>query len=270
MDDHSTRTATRPVPIGELLAAWLAVQRGDFRHRRQPACQQTTVDSARAPWQLAPGEAPVLVIGCAGSVGASTVAVLLATAAQSGRVVECAPSSCSGLAGASTAELGQAAGGWVQGRRGEALIQRRPDRPSEPEAVPPPPAGTAGGVTVVDAWWELSQLLPAASWIADLALTCPRVVLVARASIPGVRRLEDDVALLGAERCWAVLTGAPPRQLPRPVEHSLGPLTRQLRDAERLYFLPNDPRLATSGITTEPLPRSFDRTARNLLEGLLP
>jgi len=42
-----------------------------------------------------------------------------------------------------------------------------------------------------------------------------------------------------------------------------------IRAAGRLFALPSNPALAMSGITTESLPRVFEATARQLLEGLL-
>ncbi|MGC3995465.1 MAG: hypothetical protein QM779_15340 [Propionicimonas sp.] len=260
------RTPARPVPIGELLDAWLAVQRGQFRH-------STATPPVPAPatvaWQPAPGEVPVLVVGCGGSVGASTVALLLAGAIDRARVVDCAPASHSGLAGASTAELGEAANGWLAGRRDTTLIQRRHDQPPTPQGLPAPLPGDPGWLTVVDSWWEPRQLLTQAGWLADLARTCPRVVLVTRASIPGMARLEAVLATFGPERCWAVVVASPHR-LPSPVERSLGSRTVQLRASGRLFSLPPNPVLAMSGITTEPLPRAFAATAHQLLEGLLP
>ncbi|MGC3994756.1 MAG: hypothetical protein QM779_11690 [Propionicimonas sp.] len=271
MDDPTTtiRTATRPVPIGELLDAWLAVQAGDFSAGHAPS-PRTATPGELPPWLPCPGEAPVLVVGCAGTVGASTIALLLAGAATRTRVVDCAPISCSGLAGASTAELGEAGNGWTQGRRDQVLIQRRLDHPAAPDVVPRPPDGNPGDVTVIDGWWPLRDLLTAAGWLGDLARSCPRLVLVAHGSVPGTRQLEADLRAAGPERCWAVMTGVSSRQLPTLVEHSLGPLTLGLRAAGRVQLLRHDSRLAMSGITTNPLPRLFDRTARSLLEGLLP
>ncbi len=266
MSHTTTRIATRPVPIGELLDAWVAVQRGDFRHH--PAPEATGSAGTGRVWRRAPGEVPVLVAGCAGQVGASTVALLLAGAAMSGRVVDCAPASCSGLAGASTAELGEAGDGWLAGRRDTVRIERRRDQCCDPALLPSPLPGEPGRVTVVDAWWEPRQLLDATGWLADLARTCPRVVLVARATVPGVARLEAAVNLFGPERCWAVVAG--PRRWPQPVERSLGARTRQLQTGGRLFALPSNPALALSGITTEPLPRTFEARARQLVEGLLP
>lgn len=269
MSVSTGRTASRPVPVGELVAAWWAVQRGEFRSGSLPRPQQSAIGRARTTWHPAPGEVPVLVVGCAGSVGASTVALLLGSAASRSRVVECAPAACSGLAGASTAELGEGADGWVEGTRSELRIQRRGDQVAAPDLIPSPLPGITGGVSVVDGWWDLRQVLAGHGWICELARSCSRVVLVARASVPGMRQLESHIALLGADRCWAVATGSTLQRLPRAVHHSMGPLTRQLHQAGRLYCLPYNRELALSGITTEPLPKAYSQVAARLLEGLL-
>lgn len=263
-----TPTATRPVPIGELLDAWLALQRGDFR---RGAPRLGSGDTTGSSWSPAPGEVPILVIGCGGGAGASTLALLLAEASTKGRVVECTPTAGSGLAGASTAELGATGHGWTQGRRGDALIQRRRDDPTgpAPAAVPVPMPGSPGGTTAVDAGSNLRSLLTGKGWLTDFTRTCPRVVLVARCTVPGVSRLEANLTSLETDRCWAVLTHAP-QQLPRPVDHALGTRTRELRRLGRLHLLPREARLELAGITTEPLPRTFYRATRTLLKGLLP
>lgn len=263
----------RPVPVGELLDAWQALMRGDYRRSAsRPAAPASGVAaSATTRWQPAAGETAVLVVGCGGSSGASTVALLLAQAAVRARVVECAPGPCSGLAGASQAELGVVTGGWVQGSRGDVLIQRRSDPLVVAAAVPaPPPATGEAGVTVVDCWWEFGQALASPGWLGDLARSCPRVVLVARGSVPGLRRLETCLAMAGADRCRVVVTGVSERRWPRDVEASMGSLARQLRASGRLSCLPDHPGLSLSGITPAPLPKSFDQTASLLLRGLLP
>ena len=255
-----------PVPLGEVLGAVLALKRRDFRRGSGPA---TTSSTPPLVWRTEPGEVPVVVLGCGGSTGATTVALLLAEAAGRSRVVECAPGGRTGLAGASTAELGATADGWVEGSRGEVRIQRRREHVPSPDTMPLPVAGRPGGVTIVDAWWDLRQVLAGGGWLADLVRGCPRVVLVARATVPGMRHLESDLALMEAERCWAVATGLAARW-PRAVEHSLGVRTSGLRQAGRLIGLPEARSLSLSGITTEPLPRSLHRSVSLLHRELLP
>jgi hypothetical protein len=265
----ATVTTSRPVPVGELVSAWWAVQRGEFRQSavRRPA-RATATPVQR--WQVAPGEAAILVVGCGGAAGASTVALLLATVAVHSRVVDCAPKACSGLAGAGTAELGEAGEGWIDASRGEVRIQRRCDDPDAPELLPAPLPGQPGMVTVLDCWWELRQVLASPGWLGDVARDGARLVLVGRATVPGMRKLENSLALVGQVRCWAAVTGASARRLPGPVGHSMGPLTRHLVQDDRLVLLPDNAVLAVSGITTDPLPRSYTPVASRLLGGLLP
>lgn len=262
-----TNVASRPVHIGELAAAWLAVQRGDFR---SPGLRRAVTDdtAATGSWQPAQGELPIVVAGCAGSAGASTVALLLASAAA-GRVVECAPKGSSGLAGAATAELGETGDGWIEGRRDATLVQHRGDNPDRPDAIPVPLTGQPSGVSVIDCWWPFPQLLAGSGWLADLVRRCPRIVLVTKMSIPAMQRLETHLGLAGVDRCWAVAAGAPSRRWPKPVEHAMGPSTRTLSNEGRLVTLPHDPALAVTGVTTEPLPRSLEPPVARLLKGLL-
>lgn len=253
-----TQTATAPVPIGELLEAWLALQRGAFR---QPVPRGDA-------WVPVEGEVPVVAIGCLGSAGTSTVALALASAAEESRVIECAPGACSGLAGAATAELGTVADGWVAGRRDDLGILRRADQVPAPDEVPLPPVGVAG-VTVVDCWWEVRQSLHAVGWLGDLLRTCARVVLVTPASIPGFRRVEICLGMLGPPRCWVAVTGAPSRRHGGSLDRWVGPLTEQVREDGRLVRFPFVPQLAVSGITSEPLPKPLHDAAADLLKGLL-
>ena len=103
---HARRVA---VSVDELKAAWIAVQAGRFRtgtgattDLHQPA--SPPVDNR---WEPGQGEQVLPVIGCAGSCGATTISLALAgAAAMPARVVECSSVTASGLAAASTAELG--------------------------------------------------------------------------------------------------------------------------------------------------------------------
>ena len=109
-----TAQTTRPVAVEELLRAWHAVQDGAFRHpaRPQDVAPATPIATVAMPkpaerWTPTSGELVVPVVGAAGSCGATTVALALATVVEGrARVVECASASLSGLAAASTAELG--------------------------------------------------------------------------------------------------------------------------------------------------------------------
>lgn len=271
---NNTATATKsldgwgPVPIGEVLEAALALKRREFRHG--PVQPASTTAPAASIWRTEPGEAPILVVGCSGSAGTSTVALLLAETFRRSRLVECAPGAGSGLAGASTAELGEADRGWIEGKRGEVRIQRRRDQIETPDELPRPLPCWPGAISVIDSSWSLRRVLAGNGWLTELARSCPRVVLVTRATVPGLRQLEGDLALVEADRCWAVTTGVGSHRWSRVVEHSMGPRTRQLRRAGRLVELPYSAALSQAGITTEPLPRSFRHPASLLQRGLLP
>lgn len=128
-------------------------------------------------WAPATDELVLPVIGCGGSVGASTVAVALATtyaaattatastadptgitgAATAGshgptvtdgatrgrrwaaaRVVDCGSLTESGISAASTVELGRHPSGWWRGTRGDVLLERAGGYVTGPDAVPVP------------------------------------------------------------------------------------------------------------------------------------
>ena len=74
------------------------------------------------------------------------------------RVVECSSATTSGLAAASTAELGAHPSGWVQGSRGDVLPQRTGVALASVHDVPSPMAEKST-LTVLDAGWELGQVL---------------------------------------------------------------------------------------------------------------
>jgi len=108
----TTQFAPRPVGVDELRRAWHAVQAGEFRAtgasestRRRPPRPDST--HPRSVWTPPAGQRVLPVVGCAGSCGATMLAVALESAAEgSARVVECASATATGLAAASTAELG--------------------------------------------------------------------------------------------------------------------------------------------------------------------
>ncbi|MCA0253368.1 MAG: hypothetical protein LCH76_13995 [Actinobacteria bacterium] len=128
-------------------------------------------------------------------------------------------------------------------------------------------------MTVLDCGWAAEDLLGSRGWLGDLARTLSTVVLVARPTLPGLRRAEITLALVGAERAHLVLVGMHPRRWPRTVDRAAGPLTRRLRAAGRITCLPFHAGLAVTGVTSEPLPVGVLRAARSLfvvLEGALP
>lgn len=262
--------SSRPVAVDELRRAWLAVQAGDFRGTVAP---RRTVASAppSSPhvWTPASGERVVPVLGASGSCGATTVALALATAVDGrARVVECASASASGLAAASTAELGADGHGWVHGTRDEVQLDRADGVRPSPVAVPIPSPAEVPVVTVLDVGSPLEQILAGHGWLTALAANAPSVVIAARATVPGLRRLESTLHLLGAERVIAAVLGPPQRRWPRPVANIVGGLTRALIETGRLVEIPEDRTMAVHGLTPDPLPARLLTAAGVLLSHL--
>ncbi|MEA5055229.1 MAG: hypothetical protein VB093_17550 [Propionicimonas sp.] len=231
-----------------------------------PPARGTRTGSAR--WATAAGERAVLVCGCGGASGATTVALALATAAGRARVVETCGVLASGLVHAATSELGTVERQWLRGTRDLVVLERRAEPVRSPDDLPAPAALDVQR-TIVDSSWEIGCLLESASWLGDLARTAPTVVLVSQATIPGLRRLEAAASLIDRPRVIAVTVGA--RRWPRPAEQAAGPMVRELRDEGRVVLVPHEPGLALAGLTPDPLPASILRPAQTLLtllEGL--
>lgn len=250
--------------VSELVMAYQAAVNGDFRKPRAATAPQPP--QSAISWE--PTEQVVLVLGCLPGAGASTVALAIASGLQhASRVVECCTVAASGLAAASSAELGVTVDGWVQGSRGEMVqIERRGDRVPNIEALPAPPPSTRP-VTILDSSWDIDVLLESRNWLGELARALPMVVVVTRPTIPGMRRLEAAIGLLGADRVAAVICGADKR-LPKPVEQAMGPRLRGWRAEGRLTHLPHDNTLRIHGVTPDPLP-SATVAAGVTLKGIL-
>ena len=213
----------------------------------QTAAENHTPMSARPAvtrWTPATDERVVLVCGCGGASGVTTVALALATVAGRARVVETCEGTASGLSYAANAELGVADRGWLRGTRDAVVVDRRSDSSGSPDGLPAPAASDMP-LSIVDSSWDIAALLASSGWLGALSRTTPSVVLVARATIPGLRRLSTAVELVGEARAIAVTLGA--RRWPRPVEQSAGFAVRRLRDAGRVVFVPELPALAMTG-----------------------
>lgn len=237
------------VAVDELTRAYRAVTLGEFRTGNRCAGRSAEVI---AEWSAVDGEQVLAVVGCLGGAGASTVALGIASAAEDARVVECCTVAASGLAGASSAELGVSPDGWVQGSRGPVLVERRGERIESPAHCPTPSVATRA-LTVLDCGWDVDLLVGDSGWLGATLRNLPRFVAVTRPTVPGMRRLEAAVGLLGLGRVCGVVVGVEKRW-PRPIEQALGPSGRALRAEGRLIGLPHDPALALEGLTPEPLP----------------
>ena len=123
----------------------------------------------------------------------------------------------------------------------------------------------------MDLAWELAAVLSGDGWLTDLLATGHPVVVAATASVPGLRRLEAALELLGRRRapdaCTVVaLVGPARRALTRPVAAALDALERTRGLTGRLVTVPVHPHLKTRGIDSTPLPAPLLRAAGDLLD----
>jgi hypothetical protein len=206
------------------------------------------------------------VIGCIGQAGASTVALALASAAGTGRVVECCSATRSGLTTAVTAELGHTTTGWRLGRRDNVEILRAGAVHCSVADIPAPhhPAGAEPVVTVLDVGLDLGQVLATPGWLQQQVTTAEQVVLVTSASVPGLRRLEVAATVLRPDRCLAVVVGAARRWHPS-ASVAAGPTVRALETSGRLVRIPTERALARNGLTGDPLPPALLKTAAGIM-----
>lgn len=252
-----TDTATRPVvSVDELKLAWQALRDGQFRtggHKRPqtPTGHVANVAGGQA-WQPGPGEEAMVVLGCEGSCGASTLAVAVATATQApARVIEGCSAAASGLAEACTAELG-VVGRWRRGTREQVVIERVAEALTHPGQAPlPAQPDRPIPLTVVDPGWPAATVLSTQGWMGELVLSGAPVVLVARASVPALRRLETVLHMVPGESVQAAILGPRVKKWPRPVTRTLGPKVRSLLQAGRVAAVPVDRQLATTGLNPE-------------------
>lgn len=284
--------AARPFALEEVQAAVRALQAGEFRDARPTARPAAGADE-HAPadavpgtvsaqsrrnrphqdatdWTPQPGERVLAVIGSSGSSGASTVALAVALSATvPARVVECCSASASGLAAATTAELGLHPTGWRQGRREQVLIERVSEVLAGVDEVPAPTTfepGTDNGadqssrLTVLDVGWEVGQLTTTDSWVSDSVARADQLLLVTTATVPGIRRLEGALELLAhhtgvhADRIWIAVLGPRRKKWPRGLQHAGGPHTRRALTSDRVLEIPENRGLAIHGLDSRPVP----------------
>lgn len=240
--------------VTELRDAWRALDSGQFTRTSQRSHVTVAVPPVPA-WQPSLGERVVAVVGCAGGVGASTVALALATATGvPARVVECCPPIGSGLSAAATAELG-VADGWLRGSRGIVLLER----PTGATRMMASPVSSSVDYTILDADWT-ALTSPNITWVSPTLATLDQIVLVTSATVPGLRRLESCAAILGRD-ALAVIVGPSAKRWPRPVKIEAAGLTARVQ----ILDFPLDPRLHVTGLTPDPLPAPLLKAAENML-----
>ena len=177
------------------------------------------------------------------------------------RLLDCASAERSGLVTAVDAELGVEPS-WRRGRRDRLPIDRVADVLASAADVPPPPGEPLGPVevTVVDSGWGAAGVLSGRSWLAQVAESAA-VVLVARATIPGFRQLEQAMAMCCQDPVVAVQG---PTRRDRSVYATAGPLLLAAQAVGRVVSVPSNRHLAASGITSAPLPQGVLEAGRQL------
>jgi len=247
------------IGVDELRAAWRALEAGLFADDGLTAGGQFGVSLGPGEgliegWTPSAGERVIVVGGCVGSAGATTVALAIATASgHRVRLIECCPSNLSGLIAASTAELGEE-DGWRLGRRDGVRIERQGT--DEPQL--PTPLVTASELTVLDLGTSTVTAWP--------MLPHESIVLVTRGSVPGLRRLEALLNLHPA--AVAAVVGPPVKRWPKVLTHAVGVRTLALIDEGRLIGVPFDRALAVTGLTPDPLSVPLVKAGGRILAAL--
>ena len=258
-----TVTAT-PVTVAELQAALRAVWAGEFRTQGRAATR--TRPHHREPDGTLSGRV-VMVVGCHGGAGASTLALAVAEAAResgrSARLLDCASPERSGLTTAVDAELGVDGSGWRQGRRAGLHIDRVCEELASATDVPAPSDEWLGQVevTVVDTAWGVADILAGDCWLAQVSSSAV-VVLVARATIPALRQLEQALGTCPVVPVVALLG---PTRRDRSVNSTAGPLLKAAESAGRMVRVPSDRHLSVTGISCAPLPKAVVGAGRQIL-----
>ena len=194
-----TAATTSAPSLVELRRAWAAVQSGAFTEHPRPPRISPPTDSGGG-WRPAPGERVVPVVKCPGTIGATTMAVALATAAVDARVLECSSFTGSGLSAASTAELGADPAGWIRGTRGPVGLQRCAEVVCSVAEVPAPTAADRAVLTVVDVGWDVGSVMSSPGWLRDQLIEADTVVVVTAATSPGLRHLDTLAAMVPGDR----------------------------------------------------------------------
>ena len=263
-----TITAT-PVTVAELQAALSAVWAGEFRTQGRAATR------TRPPHREAGGTLSgrvVMVVGCHGGAGASTLALAVAEAAsqsgRSARLIDCASPERSGLTTAVDAELGVDGSGWRQGRRAGLHIDRVCDALASATDVPAPSDEWLGQVevTVVDTAWGVSDILDGDCWLAQVSSSAV-VVLVARTTIPALQQLEQALGTCPGDPVVALLG---PTRWDRSVYATAGRLLKAADSVGRVVRVPSDRHLSVAGISCAPLPKAVAEGGRQIVARVLP
>ena len=196
-----------------------------------------------------------VVVGAHPWAGASTVALALADRASRGHehvvIVDAAGRADSGLLTVAERDL-PARDGWAVGMRG-AVEVRRPLSTSTPPRLA---TGPHDGLLFVDAGCRDEALVDSGD--------ASGVVLVCRATVPGLRSAEVALHRLGARGVVLAVVGA--RRLPNVVQRTAGLRVSELQATGRVVCFDHDRRLAVEGADDRPLPKPLLASAGRVLD----
>ncbi|MDN5805008.1 MAG: hypothetical protein L0H26_10570, partial [Microlunatus sp.] len=139
--------------------------------------------------------------------------------------------------------------------------------PGQVPAPDQPPAPVQ--VSVLDAGWEVSLLTGTGSWVGVHLTRCTGLVVVTRATIPGLRRLEHALTLLDVPDAVVAIVGLPRRGWPKPLTGAAGARTAAALHAGRVVGVPFNNHLALHGVDPSPLPDPLVAAGRHLHEAAL-
>jgi hypothetical protein len=118
---------------------------------------------------------------------------------------------------------------------------------------------------VLDTGWGSAGALSGDSWLAQAAESAA-IVLVARATIPALRQLEQVLATCSPGPVVAVQG---PGRWQRSVRATVGSHLLAAEAAGRVVTVPSDRYLAACGITSAPLPKAVLRAGRRIYTRVL-
>jgi hypothetical protein len=263
----STVIAHREGSVAELVAA--------LRAQRTLAAEDPVTSNEPPSGEVdAAVTRTLLVIGAHAGAGATMVSVAVADAlgelpVGSGvgpvRLIDAAPHEGSGLVAATAYEVGWRGSGWRAGRRGSSMILRPAGSPTSPADVPSFEPSEAGWL-VIDAGWPWRAVTAARNPIEALVERA-KVLVVCRATVPGVRQVEVALDALPAD---SFVAGVGAGRWPAVVEASFGPrLARTVAEGRAVLF-PSDRRVEVNGIAAEALPAALVGAAGALVAAVWP
>jgi hypothetical protein len=214
----------------------------------------SSIDAAAAPTPPAASSRRYVVMGAHPWAGTSTVALALADRASNASehvvIVDAAGLADSGLLTVAERDL-PARDGWAMGIRGAVQVRR----PLSVKASPGP-AAPNDGLVFVDAGCRDKALVDSGDGSG--------VVLVCRATVPGLRSAEVALHRLGARGVVLAVVGA--RRLPNVVRGAAGLRVSELLATGRVVCFDQDRRLAVEGPDDRPLPRPLLASAGRVLD----